>query len=169
MSALQEVVALSHAGVSLRFYVPSPIVRSHVERLLTREPTTPPWIRSFAPHEVFIDVGANIGLYSIYASVLAGSRVYSFEPEAQNYAELNKNIFINGLHERVTAYCVALTDHSALASLYLCTFAVGRMRNGGRQVVTVQHVNISGGQAIVAGAVSATGGAFAGGDHDSAQ
>ena len=44
-----------------------------------------------------------------------------------------------------------------------------RMRNGGRQVVTVQHVNISGGQAIVAGAVSATGGAFAEGDHDSAQ
>ncbi len=29
--------------------------------------------------------------------------------------------------------------------------------------------SISGGQAIVAGAVSATGGAFAGGDHDSAQ
>ena len=44
-----------------------------------------------------------------------------------------------------------------------------RMRNGGRQVVTVQHVSISGGQAIVAGAVSATGGAFAGEDHDSAQ
>jgi len=44
-----------------------------------------------------------------------------------------------------------------------------RMRTGGRQVVTVQHVNISGGQAIVAGAVSATGGAFAGEDHDSAQ
>jgi hypothetical protein len=36
------------------------------------------------------------------------------------------------------------------------------MRNGGRRVVTVQHVSISGGQAIVAGAVSATGGAFAG-------
>jgi len=44
-----------------------------------------------------------------------------------------------------------------------------RMRNGGRQVVTVQHVSISGGQAIVAGAVSATGGAVAKGDHDSAQ
>ena len=28
-----------------------------------------------------------------------------------------------------------------------------RMRNGGRQVVTVQHVNISGGQAVVAGSV----------------
>ena len=41
-----------------------------------------------------------------------------------------------------------------------------RMRNGGRQVVTVQHVSISGGQAIVAGAVSATGGAFAGARRD---
>jgi FkbM family methyltransferase len=125
MSALQEVLALSHAGVSLKFHAPSPIVRSNIERLLTREPTTPPRIRSFEPHEVFIDAGANIGLYSVYASVVTGARVYSFEPEAQNYAELNKNIFINGLHETVTAYCVALTDHSALASLYLCTFAVG--------------------------------------------
>jgi FkbM family methyltransferase len=125
MSDLEKVLALSHAGFSLKFCAPSPIIRSNIERLLTREPTTLPWIRSFEPREIFVDVGANIGLYSIYASVVAGARVYSFEPEAQNYAELNKNIFINGLHETVTAYCVALTDHSALANLYLCTFAVG--------------------------------------------
>jgi FkbM family methyltransferase len=126
MSALQEVLALSHAGVSLKFHPPSPIVRSNIERLLTREPTTPPWIRSFEPHEVFIDAGANIGLYSVYASVVTGARVYSFEPEAQNYAELNKNIFINGLHETVTAYCVALTDHSALAKERAEKIAIAR-------------------------------------------
>lgn len=120
-----EVARLQHAGAMLRFAVPTPLVRARVQSLLTREPATAPWLRSMAADEVFLDVGANVGLYSIYAALVAGVRVYAFEPESQNYAELNKNIFLNGLHERVSAYCVALSDRFEVSSLHLCTFAVG--------------------------------------------
>ncbi len=120
-----EFAEMEHAGERLRYATPTPLVRANVESLLTREPTTAPWLRSMEPGDVFVDVGANVGLYSIYAALIADARVYAFEPESQNYAELNKNIFLNGLHDRVTAYCVALSDRAEISSLHLCTFAVG--------------------------------------------
>lgn len=125
MSDSQEVLIVQYAGFSLKYFASSPTVRSNIERLITREPTTLPWITTFETADVFVDVGANVGIYSIFASIVAGSEVYSFEPESQNYAELNKNIFINGLHGSVTSYCVALTDRCSLDKLYLCDFAVG--------------------------------------------
>jgi FkbM family methyltransferase len=120
-----EFAAVRHACTTLRYMTPTPLLRSRVETLLTREPTTPPWLRSFQCGDVFLDIGANVGLYSIYAALVAGARVYCFEPESQNYALLNKNIFLNGLHEQVTAYCLAASDEPGLSNLYLCTLAVG--------------------------------------------
>ena len=57
-----------------------------------------------------MDNGANIGIYSIYAADFTGCHVFAFEPESLNYAEFNKNIFVNYLHERMAAFCMALSD-----------------------------------------------------------
>jgi FkbM family methyltransferase len=96
-----------------------------VETLFTKEPTTIPWLESMKPGEVLVDIGANVGMYSIYAAKVAGARVYSFEPEALNYAELNKNIFVNGLHGQVTAYCMAMSNENRVDKLLLGGFAEG--------------------------------------------
>jgi FkbM family methyltransferase len=109
----------------LRFATEAPLLDAMVRSLLTREPTTPPWLLTFGADDIFVDIGANIGLYSIYAASMTGARVYAFEPESQNYAELNKNIVMNGLSERITAYCLALSDVEAVSELLLCTFAPG--------------------------------------------
>lgn len=95
------------------------------ETLLTKEPTTCPWIDTFKEGEVLFDVGANVGLYSIYAGAIKRARVFSFEPEALNYAELNKNIFVNGLHGQVTAYCAAVSDTFNVSALHLGGFGIG--------------------------------------------
>ena len=47
------------------------------ETLLTKEPTTCPWIDTFKEGEVLFDVGANVGLYSIYAGAVKRARVFS--------------------------------------------------------------------------------------------
>ena len=91
--------------------------------LLTKEPLTVPWITTFKQGEVYVDVGANVGMYAIYAGV-HGARVYAFEPEALNYAELNKNIFVNDLYGRVTAYCAAISDTADVSVLHLSAFSV---------------------------------------------
>lgn len=51
------------------------------------------------PGMVFVDIGANIGYYSLMASKLVGSRgkVFSFEPWSRNRAILEENIKLNNL------------------------------------------------------------------------
>ncbi|MEK9752716.1 MAG: FkbM family methyltransferase [Rhodospirillaceae bacterium] len=55
----------------------------------------------------------------------AGVRVFAFEPESQNYALLNKNIFANGLQQQVTAYAAALSDETGFSDLHLSTLLIG--------------------------------------------
>jgi FkbM family methyltransferase len=81
------------------------------------------WISTFDRDEVYVDIGANVGMYAIYAGVI-GARVFAFEPESLNYAELNKNIFVNGLHGRVTAYCIAISDAADVSVLHLSGFSI---------------------------------------------
>jgi FkbM family methyltransferase len=94
----------------------------------TKEPDTIRWIDSFVrPGDVLYDVGANIGQYALYAARrLEGKcRVLAFEPEALNYAKLNRNIVLNGLTEKVTAYCLAVADRTAIDYFYVKSFAPG--------------------------------------------
>jgi FkbM family methyltransferase len=53
--------------------------------------------------KIVLDIGANIGAYSIYAA-LAGATVYAYEPDNQNYELLVKNIRLNGLQDKITVY-----------------------------------------------------------------
>lgn len=55
------------------------------------------------PGDVFADVGANMGTYSILASGVCGSRTYSFEPIAFTFQRLMANIKLNGLQDRCFA------------------------------------------------------------------
>ena len=76
--------------------------------------------RLLTPGGCFVDVGANIGYYSVIAARCLGKtgRVYAFEPEADNFALLDKNIGHNAL-PNVTAVRAGLSDRSGAASLYL--------------------------------------------------
>jgi FkbM family methyltransferase len=112
-------------GRPLRYVISSRHGARRTETLFTKEPTTIPWLDTMKPGEVLFDVGANVGLYSIYAGAVRRARVFSFEPESLNYAELNKNIFVNNLHETVTAYCAAISDEPGISVLHLGGFAIG--------------------------------------------
>jgi FkbM family methyltransferase len=109
-------------GKKLCYVESNRLAEKRVASLFEKEPTTIPWIETFQPGETFVDIGANLGMYSIYAAVMTGCRVFAFEPEALNYAELNKNIFVNGLHERISAFCVAMSDEEKMDYLNLGCF-----------------------------------------------
>lgn len=116
------VEELDVSGRIVRYVTTSRQSQKRIRSLLTKEPLTIPWIETFKPDEVMVDIGANVGMYGIYAGVV-GCRVFAFEPEALNYAELNKNIFVNGLHGRVTAYCMAISDSAEVSVLHLSGFS----------------------------------------------
>lgn len=95
------------------------------EWLDKKEPETLEWIAGFGEGEVFYDVGANVGVFSLYASLHRRCEVFAFEPEAKNYACLNKNIFLNRLGRRVKALNVGLHDATAIEFLQLHDLASG--------------------------------------------
>ncbi|MBI3419245.1 MAG: FkbM family methyltransferase [Proteobacteria bacterium] len=97
-------------GKTLRYCMSSPTSQWRVSTLFTKEPGTLDWLHSFRPDDVYVDIGANVGMYALYAGVIMGTRVYAFEPESQNYAELCRSIFLNAAHEHITAFCAALGD-----------------------------------------------------------
>ena len=87
-----------------------------------------------------IDIGANIGYYSILASRLIGPghRVFSFEPQASMVRQLRRNIEVNGLHN-VEVFPFALSDVAATATFQvpLAGFeSLGSMRASGRFAVS---------------------------------
>lgn len=119
---IQPVATVTHGGQAMRFTVPNRMTQWRVQTLFKKEPCTIEWLDSFQPGEELLDVGANIGLYSVYAAMQRGCRVTAFEPESQNYALLNRNIHLNQLSDRVTAYCAAAMDQIKLDRLFLSQF-----------------------------------------------
>lgn len=88
--------------------------------------------------DVFIDIGANIGLYTLLASTLVGEngKVISFEPFAYNFNRLkhnvaqnfNKNIVLEKLavsekKEKITIAYDAKEANRGMASAYLTDFS----------------------------------------------
>jgi FkbM family methyltransferase len=78
---------------------------------LRNEPGTLRWIaEQVRPGDVFYDVGANIGIFSLLAAHRAGDggRVVAFEPHAATTATLLENVALNGLGARVDVLSCAL-------------------------------------------------------------
>lgn len=62
------------------------------------------------PDEHFLDVGANVGSYSILAGGAARARVTAVEPIPTTFAHLQRNVVLNGLNERVRCCQAGLSD-----------------------------------------------------------
>jgi len=110
---------------TLRYFAPNETCLSRVVTLTTKEPHTIVWLNSMPVGAVLLDIGANVGMYSIYAGVMRGARIYAFEPEAQNYALLCRNLQLNSLAERSVAWCAALSDETKFDRIYLSDNSAG--------------------------------------------
>ncbi|MBA2513033.1 MAG: FkbM family methyltransferase [Solirubrobacterales bacterium] len=78
---------------------------------LHNEPGTLRWIAErVRPGDVFYDVGANVGIFTLLAAHRsgAGGHVVAFEPHAATIATLLENVALNGLGERVDVLSCAL-------------------------------------------------------------
>jgi FkbM family methyltransferase len=116
---------VQHQGRTISYITPNTFLKWRVDSLMTKEPSTIEWISQFSPGEVLVDVGANVGMYTVWAAATRGVRVFAFEPEAQNYALLNRNLVLNGLGESVKAYCLALSDAAGFSELHLASLEAG--------------------------------------------
>ncbi len=72
------------------------------------------------PGDTFLDVGANVGLYTLTAARVVGphGHVHAFEPCSHTFERLSENVKLNGLRN-VTCHRVALSHENAQAQLTL--------------------------------------------------
>lgn len=66
-------------------------------------------------YNVFLDIGANIGTYSILFAK-QGLKGYAFEPVISNYDALSTNLKLNDIEDKVTAFPFALGEKKRKAS-----------------------------------------------------
>lgn len=103
-----------------------PYVASSVVNFETDEPETLSWIEEYVQDgQTLWDIGACVGLYSLYAALRPGVRVVAFEPKAVNFGLLVEHIEMNGLGDRIMPLCIALGDATGLTHLQLSSTLVG--------------------------------------------
>ena len=96
-----------------KFFTPNFISTWLVDNFFILEPETIEWIDNFEKKEtIFWDIGASIGLYSIYAGIKHKKiKIISFEPSTSNLRLLSRNIFINNLNKKITINQFPLTKN----------------------------------------------------------
>jgi FkbM family methyltransferase len=112
MSTLEDnLTEISFAGIALRFHAPDDA--DHIQRTLRRDHCLYEedlLLDCFArklPRGVIIDVGANIGVHTIFFAKVLRRRVIAIEPYPKSFELLARNVALNELTTRVTLLPVA--------------------------------------------------------------
>jgi FkbM family methyltransferase len=96
------------------------------------------WIEmSFAlhllrPNDLFVDVGANLGSYTVLAAGAAGANVVCFEPIAATRQRLEENIRINNIQSRVEVHAVGAGEASGHKTFSTDVDAMNRVVSDGK-------------------------------------
>lgn len=78
-------------------------------------------------NDIVVDIGAHIGVFTVFAASRTQNTVYAFEPFPSNFEALKRNIDVNRLNN-VIPYRVAVSDRVGSAALLLSHKASTRHR-----------------------------------------
>ena len=118
-------VPVRHGDTDMLFTSPNALTRYRSKSFSSKEPDTLIWLEAIPRDAVLWDVGANVGLYSIYAAKKSGAQVFAFEPSVFNLELLARNIFLNNLQQSITIIPLALNDSLAPSLFKMSTTAWG--------------------------------------------
>lgn len=79
------------------------------------------------PQDLFLDIGANVGSYTVLASGVCGARTIAFEPDPLSMARLARNVGVNALETRVDIRAVALGESSGEAAFTIDRDTMNRL------------------------------------------
>jgi FkbM family methyltransferase len=125
---LRVTVDVANGSHACRFVCTSWREVRRASTLFTKEPGTIAWLRaSLRPDDTVLDIGANIGVYTIYAARLGGPgvKVFAVEPHLPNAARLIENVSANELGEQVRVLAIALGDGPGFADFQYHEWSAG--------------------------------------------
>ena len=113
-------------SITLTLRIPNQVCRYRAETFSSKEPETLRWIDEFGGEGAFYDIGANVGLFSLYYARTKAGRVYAFEPSALNLRLLSLNVSDNDLSSRIVIVPSPLAERNEIA-----TFQLSMLEEGG--------------------------------------
>ena len=121
-------IQISDTLTTAEFRCGSAIEERRAVSLFHKEAGTVSWLRnSLKAGQVFVDVGANMGLYTVLAAQLVGpdGKVFAFEPHAVNFSSLMENIALNGLEEICFPISSALSNQAEFLPFHYASLTAG--------------------------------------------
>ncbi len=151
MERLPPAYALDYASHSIRLLVSSTEIG---QRLISveKEPFTVEWIeQSIGADDVFYDIGANVGAYSLIAAKATSgrARVFAFEPSPASFLDLSRNVALNGCSGSIAPMPLALWSATELLTLassstvagaaqHRVSPLIGRSEEGSRTIIGIR-------------------------------
>lgn len=112
-------VTLRDEAYEYRFACNTKKERNRAERMFAKEAGTISWLaHELREDDVFFDVGANIGVYTIFGARRISKKgcVVAFEPHIPNADRLIENIFLNGQQEKIKLVTSAVSNYAHFAN-----------------------------------------------------
>ena len=119
--SMELIYKITYKDLRFKFSSPNHLCDWRYSTFSTKEPETLEWIDAMPEGAIVWDIGANIGLYSIYAAKRRNCLVWAFEPSVFNLELLARNVYLNGLIENVSIVPVALSDAVGFSKLQMTT------------------------------------------------
>ncbi len=107
--------------------------------ILTEEPLMISWVNSMTPSDVVLDIGANVGMYSVLMADKVKT-VYACELDTLNLAILKENLYLNGLLDKVKVIPFACGSKAEMMDVKFRSMSYGdalQLISGGDKTYTL--------------------------------
>ncbi|MCX8504111.1 MAG: FkbM family methyltransferase [Beijerinckiaceae bacterium] len=112
-----------------RLATPNYICYRRAVRFSLKEPETIDWLDEFGKGATLYDVGANIGVFSIYHALKNSENVFAFEPSVFNLRSLVKNISLNQVSDLVRIVSCPLSSAKGFGKFIVGDDSEGASKN----------------------------------------
>jgi FkbM family methyltransferase len=124
---VQNVFHNSSYGKKIRLSlaVPNRICRYRADTFSSKEPETLEWLDQYGGDGALFDIGANVGLYSLYYVATQPGRCVAFEPSVFNLPLLARNVAMNDFQSRIYVVPLALSENGGFAEFNMSSTEEG--------------------------------------------
>lgn len=112
-------------NLNLNFYTVNSITKFRAETFFDKEPDTINWIKEYNGNGDFLDIGANIGIYSNLFAKIKNGHVYAFESSFYNLSLLAENCQINNNENKITIFPFPLFNFNKIGKFKINNPVVG--------------------------------------------
>lgn len=84
-------------------------------------------LRYLRPADTFIDIGANVGHFTLLAGVITQSNVIAIEPIPETFSRLQKNIALNNCQSKVQVYNIGVSDKDGFLNFSTTSYTTNKV------------------------------------------